>query len=254
MTGDIPVKSVQIPIFGMGANDPHAVILTCRWKDQGWGNQKGKIFVVAKSSDAREGTKTCQEGRNMEVDETAQFGGGRFVYKSLAPAAHVFEDLQIVFTPRKDEVYHLWIVVGGGGGHLLIVENLCVHTLVFDDSDRTMRKAYAGLHRLGVLNSEIDDSPSINGGDFFQTRLLLAAIEDLQERNAVARGGVKTTLYQFFESRDLATNEESLRSLRELIRILLDFKEQQKRDSPVRLSNGGVNRVEERAFRMFAVM
>lgn len=25
----------------------HSVVLTCRWRDQGYGNRKGKLFVVA---------------------------------------------------------------------------------------------------------------------------------------------------------------------------------------------------------------
>ena len=133
MTGDIPIKSVQIPVFGI---DPHTVCLKCRWKDQGWGNRKGKLFVVAQGSAASKDTTTCQEGRHMEADETALFGEGRFVYKSPVAAAHDFEDLQIMFTtPQKDETYHLWVVVGGGGGHKLFVVDLCAHTLVFNDSE-----------------------------------------------------------------------------------------------------------------------
>jgi hypothetical protein len=175
MTGDIPIKSVRIPIFGI---DPHTIQLTCRWKDQGWGNRKGKVFVVAQpqqhgssTSSSRDNTdissRITEDGRpRMEADEAALFGEGRFVYKSPFTAAHHFEDLQIVFTPQKDEVYHLWVVVGGGGGHLLIVEDLCVRTLVFDDSDRTFQKAYASLHKHGVIDTcEDSDLSSVDGSN-----------------------------------------------------------------------------------------
>lgn len=53
MTGDVPVKSLQIPIF---YQNPHTVCLRCRWKDQGWGNRKVKDEVKAKF----EFSQTCR--------------------------------------------------------------------------------------------------------------------------------------------------------------------------------------------------
>jgi hypothetical protein len=86
------------------------------------------------------------------------------------------EPLEISFVPKshagscvdqttKRPKYHLWFVVGGGGGHLLIVENLYVHTLVFDDCHRTMSKAYASLMRLPVHPSNTGEEDAQDNED-----------------------------------------------------------------------------------------
>merc|ERR1719271_528929 len=83
--------------------------ISCRWKDQGFGNQKGRLWLVVK--------------RGAEVIcEQDCFG--------VAP--HDFETRSRTFSrsdlkePNADDVISLEFVVGGGGGHQLIVEDLKV--------------------------------------------------------------------------------------------------------------------------------
>ena len=46
-----------------------------------------------------------------------------------------------MFKPKRDESYHLWYAVGGGGGHSLHLSNVTIQTLVFDDSSHSFAKA-----------------------------------------------------------------------------------------------------------------
>ncbi|KAL3910468.1 MAG: hypothetical protein SGARI_002110, partial [Bacillariaceae sp.] len=125
MTGDVPVKSVQIPIF---YQNPQSVVLKCQWKDQGWGNRKGRIYVVEHhdNDESRHRTET-EDDDQRAIDDL--FEGGKVVYKSPV-ATHDLEPLEISFVPkpakssdRRPPRYHLWFVVGGGGGHSLTIEN-----------------------------------------------------------------------------------------------------------------------------------
>ena len=86
----------------------HSMVLSMRWRDQGWGNRKGRVIVVAKNED---------EVRNEKRV-------GRRVIFSSDIAPHEFEELQIIFKPKEKESYHLWYFVGGGGGHGLFIEDV----------------------------------------------------------------------------------------------------------------------------------
>lgn len=158
-TGDIPIKSARIPIFG---DNPHTIFLKCRWKDQGWGERKGRIFVVAHS----------EENANDNCQANEHFESGKVVYMSPV-ASHSFENLSIAFSPQKSTMYHLWYIVGGGGGHLLIIEDLFAETLVFDDATKTMKNTYAGLCENGVIRVEEDSNSDL----VCFTKLLMAILK-----------------------------------------------------------------------------
>lgn len=178
MTGDCPVRSVRIPVFGgrvadggggnhhsriaagvgaasatnkntaLNGRGVHTVALKCQWKDQGWGNRKGRLFVIGKRREVL-GDPEHQQQRQQQQSED-QFDGGRVVFKSdVSP--HTFESLEVHFSPQMEEDYYLWYVVGGGGGHLLMIEDFCVCTLAFDSGKRTLRDAYAKLCGMGVI-------------------------------------------------------------------------------------------------------
>ncbi len=113
----IPAK---IKIFGPNDNDenrkgpeipipigriPHTITLETYWRDQGWGNRKGTLFIVA----------------NESTSSNVDFSSGRLVHTSPI-ADHSIQRLRMTFRPKQDEKYHLWIHVGGHGGHELIFE------------------------------------------------------------------------------------------------------------------------------------
>jgi len=98
----------------------HSMLLSMIWRDHGWGYRKGKVFVVAEK-------KNHLYGRSGE-----RFGGGSVAYTS-GIALHEEQRLDITFQPKGNETYHLWYVVGHGGGHSLRLSNVKVQALVFDD-------------------------------------------------------------------------------------------------------------------------
>ena len=129
LTGDHPVCGAMIPIFF--GSSIHSINLTCLWRDQGWGNWKGRLFVLG-----------FPDSENHDHTHTnLRFSDGRLTYRTqIAP--HAEERLKFSFKPRRNEIYYIWYVVGGGGGHDLRLRNLIVHTAVFDDQDRTLSKTY----------------------------------------------------------------------------------------------------------------
>jgi hypothetical protein len=89
---------------------PHGletVTISCQWKDQGFGNMKGRLKLEIKRGDERICSQDC-------------FG--------LAP--HALESRSKTFTaselqnPRGQDIISIGYVVGGGGGHQLFVDDL----------------------------------------------------------------------------------------------------------------------------------
>lgn len=110
----------------------HTVLLSAIWKDQGWGNRKGKVVVEAEDK--------SQDNRASRP----RFGSGRVVYSSgIAP--HAAQTLKITFHPEEHETYHFWYAVGGGGGHTLDFSAVCIRVLVLDDPGRYFSKACSVL-------------------------------------------------------------------------------------------------------------
>jgi hypothetical protein len=89
----------------------------CRWKDQGFGNQKGRLFVKVER-------RICddQSCRTDVICDQDCFG--------LAP--HEWEMRRIQFSakelnnPQANDEVKIEYIVGGGGGHQLMVEDLKV--------------------------------------------------------------------------------------------------------------------------------
>lgn len=94
------------------------------WRDQGWGNRKGQVLVIAKSKD----------------------GAIRVVYASkLAP--HSRQKLRIGIQPQDDETYHLCYKVGDGGAHEINLYGIQLNALVYDDDLRLSTNAWNFISR-----------------------------------------------------------------------------------------------------------
>mmetsp|Transcript_16624 Transcript_16624/g.24566 ORF Transcript_16624/g.24566 Transcript_16624/m.24566 type:complete len:182 (+) Transcript_16624:122-667(+) len=105
----------NLPILQKPKN-VHTVFLKCRWRDQGWGNRKGMISVVTKSGTPPNDDKPWN---NQVV-----CGSG--------PAPHDLTPLLLQFRPKEEQQpYKIWLRVGGGGGHRLVVEDLSIHVLSY---------------------------------------------------------------------------------------------------------------------------
>ena len=122
--------------------------LSMNWHDQGSGNRKGRVFVVAKNNQTCDRSGQVVESGNVPSDRNAsskRFGGGWVVYSS-DNAHHEEQRLEIMlFAPNEQETYHLWYVVGGGGGHILNLSNVMIQALVFDDPSCCFGNAHKSL-------------------------------------------------------------------------------------------------------------
>lgn len=151
--GDTPRKYQRIPI--LFPRRIHSVGLSLRWEDQGWGNRKGQIYVVAVATREKIATTTTTTLAETQTPESSlpqdRFNGGRLVYESPI-AKHNDEPLRMSFCPKADETYYLWYKVGGGGGHELKLQNIRVHMLVQMDVGRNLCRNFSALHRHGILD------------------------------------------------------------------------------------------------------
>jgi hypothetical protein len=94
------------PEIPVDSNRVHTVVLETTWKDQGWGNYKGTLFILGYDS-------------NCSTEDRTHFSRGRIVQMSPL-ARHEETPLRMKFRPRSGETYRLWIFVGCGGGHILV--------------------------------------------------------------------------------------------------------------------------------------
>jgi len=117
----------------------HSVVLLLIWKDQGWGNRKGRMVLEAEESGIhRASVRRCGEGRT--------------VYTS-GVAPHSAQRLHITFQPKKGETYHLWYAVGGGGGHAFHLSQVRTQALVLDDPGRCFGTACSVLTNTYALGA-----------------------------------------------------------------------------------------------------
>merc|ERR1719412_2055500 len=91
---------------------PMGMTVTVNWKDQGWGNRKGHLFLCYKGMQQR---ITPVSADHTWKTYTIYPGQGRF--QEWAEQAKLGDD--------KDALYFFYSV-GGGGGHELYVQSLKV--------------------------------------------------------------------------------------------------------------------------------
>lgn len=185
----------EIPVV-LGSRT-HSIVLETRWRDQGYGNRKGVLFVIANDS-------------NATRKEVQSFSIGRLVKAS--PLIH-HDDRRITlhFRPKPKEVYHLWIHVGGGGGHeIQLTAPLKMYTIVFDTEHRSLSRAFQSLQRAAKV-----PAPGANRASDFWPGLLRAASHSMAaqlRRNEP----LDPFLSQYLESNGFDTDYESLVALIDL--------------------------------------
>ena len=104
----------DIPVACPG--NAHSITIEGDWKDQGWGNRNGQLYIVAQNPE----------------EENPSFESGRLVASSPI-AEHKKTKVCLTFQPKANEKYQLWYLIGGGGGHSLHIENLVAHETVVED-------------------------------------------------------------------------------------------------------------------------
>jgi hypothetical protein len=100
-------------------SNAHTVVVKCRWMDQGWGNRKGMLSMVANGGRAPNEYKPWSED----------------VVAGAEPAPHEMEPMTLSFRPGDEtdprQPYSIWRRIGGGGGHRLRVRDLCVRVIAY---------------------------------------------------------------------------------------------------------------------------
>jgi hypothetical protein len=101
-----PERYFQGPVFTAKIKK---VSLSIKWKDQGWGNRKGEIFIK------------LMRKSGMVAEKRAVFGIAE--HEWTTPSATLGADEPIVRDAQPGDFYEFMRNVGGGGGHELCVEN-----------------------------------------------------------------------------------------------------------------------------------
>jgi hypothetical protein len=161
-TGDLPVRSsYRIPVM---AGFTHSVNLSLWWKDQGWGNRKGHIYIVASPKERFISSEQQREASSVTATTTTappaddHFQGGRLVWQTTELAPHEWEQIELSFSPHDSEVYHIWYSAGSGGGHELYLRDGRLSTFIFDDAQHNRGRHYERLHDLGIVGATMQES------------------------------------------------------------------------------------------------
>ena len=105
-------RLLPVPLGGARTR-VHTVGITLFWRDQGWGNRKGKVWVL------RERDRAPNDHGISSEDVRCMKG----------PAPHTLAHEYMAFRPRAGEEYAIWYCVGGGGGHRLDIRRMGLHRL-----------------------------------------------------------------------------------------------------------------------------
>ena len=127
------VYSIQywqpIPWTGRKA---HTLFCSMTWRDQGWGNRKGKIAIV---NDALSSEVSAHGGATAGPLPPPQMGdapaGPLAEVVALEPAPHVRAARKLTICPAPQGPCSIWYRVGGGGGHELYVYGFSVRMLEY---------------------------------------------------------------------------------------------------------------------------
>jgi len=193
-TSNTPSRSVWIPV--LFPNRTHSIILTCNWRDQGYGNRKGGLFVVEVDVNDDPNTTTLESIEN-----------GKIVYQSPV-APHEEEYLQMSFNYSPSKAYYLWFRIGGGGGHQLVVRNLEMHTIIHDSPGNWISRTYEALESQEFIQFHND----------FSLRMLRFIATIGQEENTQA---ARVHLAAFLSATGFDVSETSMKALGEIATALL---------------------------------
>lgn len=94
------------------------------WRDQGWGNRKGELFVRlmcrSQEEDAEGDTSASKkETASIVAEKREIFGIAE--HRETSPSVELRKDAEVVSRARPGDWYRFMRRVGGGGGHRLTV-------------------------------------------------------------------------------------------------------------------------------------
>lgn len=194
-TGDKEAKSVRLPILHRRI---HSLTLCIRWRDQGFGNRKGQVWIVGRPT-------------NVPFDEDVSFHGGTVVCESPL-AEHTMQNYRMTFVPQQGHVYHLFYRIGSGGGHALQMERGILYTSIFDDPQHHTATNYRILRELGAIG------PEATAACGFYSQMLLSVAKSL--RSQLATGNEPDcALVSMLRQNSIPVNPESMLAIEGIVRI-----------------------------------
>lgn len=195
--GDDFFETLTIPM-AFPCRTTRTVRFSCVWRDQGWGNRKGRVAIIASRTD------DTMPGRIPESDLNVH---GQLVSYTSEVAGHHAENLVLTFCPKPNEKYTLYMKAGGGGGHQLHLEQVLVHRVIFDKLDWSISRNFRILSDLRVIGP-VNNSP-------FLFELLQSTVTSMLHGSQEARSG---DLSNFLQSHGLLVEDtSSLESIQELL-------------------------------------
>lgn len=221
--GDGVFPWIRIPCLSRRV---HSITVTFRWRDQGWGNRKGQVFIVGSP-------------RLAQPDPSLPFHGGRVVCAS-PQAPHQEEECKLTFltSSMEGETYQMWYRVGGGGGHQLQLMDGKLHTVIFDDEAGNFSRNYKILKDVGAIAVHPEAELPRTHSSFYPQLLLrvsmsirlelaLAAKRNKRKsrgRNEDIRVDVfaNNPLVSFFQMFHIEVSEDSLSAVEEIIQCESD--------------------------------
>lgn len=213
--GDQRKRALRIPL--MLQRHVHSVRLQLLWRDQGWGHQKGQIWLVGKQRKGPDSGNSGNSSQQMEdgaasvsTSMTTDFDSGRVVFESPV-APHNNSRLIAWFTPRYEEDYFLWYKVGSGGGHSLHLEDGSVQLFVQDDDDWNIRSNYTALVQANIIPLKLEQ-PS------FFVKFFLTVIEGLiQQLRDRPDSAIDTRIGSMLQEHGLTTSSSGLPVILEIL-------------------------------------
>jgi hypothetical protein len=151
--GDRPQPLCRLrPIFSSSGSRVHSCQLHFTWSDQGWGNRKGMVYVVA---------RLPQKQNDADAtDDQDDLYGGKIIAQSSESAPHEVKSSFLSFHtwPCSESVeYYMFVSAGGGGGHVLQFREISLRTVVLDptagNAQRPLSRSYQILTSLGAISS-----------------------------------------------------------------------------------------------------
>jgi hypothetical protein len=145
-----------------------SVTLQGRWRDQGWGNRKGQLAILATSATTTTASASQREPASPVVpppprqlsysDLTEEQENRRMVCLTANVAEHQWHPFTLRFATRtrpgpgsETNYYHLYMKAGSGGGHVLNLAEAKVFTVIMDQPDRSIGRNHRILSDLGVI-------------------------------------------------------------------------------------------------------
>jgi len=204
-TGDIPRRGPEIP--NLFETQTLSIDLQFDFVDQGWGNLKGQIFVVADRGEPYKPLEGFQTRRVVARSPGAQ---------------HRSTHIKLSFEPKMDEKCHLWYKVGGGGGHSLEVSNANVSYAIQGDNNQYFKCATSFLNSTGIWGISSEHAAS-----HVFCRLILSAVTE-SLANVISCGREPDpNLAALFRAHGFGTiNEMSLKALQLLLAKVTKLQEQ----------------------------